>query len=122
MPGSAAPWVVVTPHDGHASRHLYQQGRGIDPSRRELVGERPASWIREAPSTACERWRDGGEGQPVGLQATPADEAVSGIQALQLRFPYPDSSAQDPMKPLLLLALTATPPLIGTTANAHGDW
>ena len=32
----------------------YQQGRGIDPSRRELVGERPANWIREAPTTACE--------------------------------------------------------------------
>jgi hypothetical protein len=33
----------------------YQQGRGIDPSHRELVGERPANWIREAPTTACER-------------------------------------------------------------------
>ena len=32
----------------------YQQGRGIDPSRRELVGERPANWIREAPTTSCE--------------------------------------------------------------------
>ena len=32
----------------------YQQGRGIDTSRRELVGERPANWIREAPTTACE--------------------------------------------------------------------
>jgi len=32
----------------------YQQGRGIDPSRRELVGERPENWIRRAPSTTCE--------------------------------------------------------------------
>ena len=32
----------------------YQQGRGINPARRELVGERPASWIRQAPSTTCE--------------------------------------------------------------------
>jgi hypothetical protein len=33
----------------------YQQGRGIDPSRRELVGERPKDWIREAPTTVCDR-------------------------------------------------------------------
>ena len=33
----------------------YQQGRGIDPSRRELVGERPANLIRQVPSTVCER-------------------------------------------------------------------
>jgi hypothetical protein len=32
----------------------YQQGRGINPERRELVGERPANWIRHAPSTTCE--------------------------------------------------------------------
>jgi hypothetical protein len=32
----------------------YQQGRGIDPTQRELVGERPANWIREAPTTVCE--------------------------------------------------------------------
>jgi len=32
----------------------YQQGRGIDPSRRELVGERPANWIRQAPTKSCE--------------------------------------------------------------------
>ena len=32
----------------------YQQGRGIDPSRRELVGERPSNWIRKMPSTTCE--------------------------------------------------------------------
>ncbi len=31
----------------------YQQGRGIDPSRRELVGERPGNWIRQAPTTVC---------------------------------------------------------------------
>jgi hypothetical protein len=32
----------------------YQSGRGIDPSRRELVGERPATWIKEVPTTTCE--------------------------------------------------------------------
>ena len=32
----------------------YQQGRGINPERRELVGERPDHWIRQAPSTTCE--------------------------------------------------------------------
>jgi hypothetical protein len=32
----------------------YQQGRGIAPSRRELVGQRPANWIPEAPTTVCE--------------------------------------------------------------------
>jgi hypothetical protein len=32
----------------------YQQGRGIDPSRRELVGQRPTNWIRKAPFTTCE--------------------------------------------------------------------
>jgi hypothetical protein len=31
-----------------------QQGRGIDPSRRELVGERPGNWIKKAPTTTCE--------------------------------------------------------------------
>jgi hypothetical protein len=32
----------------------YQQGRGIDPSRRELVGERPAQWCKSRPLTTCE--------------------------------------------------------------------
>ena len=32
----------------------YQQGRGINPGRRELVGDRPATWIPQAPSTICE--------------------------------------------------------------------
>ena len=32
----------------------YQQGRGIDPSRRELVGQHPSNWIRKAPFTTCE--------------------------------------------------------------------
>lgn len=32
----------------------YQQERGIDPSRRELLGQRPTSWTREAPTTVCE--------------------------------------------------------------------
>jgi hypothetical protein len=32
----------------------YQSGRGIDPSRRELVGERPAKWVKEVPTTVCE--------------------------------------------------------------------
>jgi hypothetical protein len=32
----------------------YQRGRGIDPPRRELVGERPANWVKEVPTTICE--------------------------------------------------------------------
>jgi hypothetical protein len=32
----------------------YQQGRGIDSSRRELVGERPSNWIKAVPTTICE--------------------------------------------------------------------
>lgn len=32
----------------------YQQGRGIDPSRRELVGVRPEQWCRSRPVTICE--------------------------------------------------------------------
>ena len=32
----------------------YQQGRGIDPGRRELVGERPEHWCRSRPVTICE--------------------------------------------------------------------
>ena len=32
----------------------YQQGRGIDPSRRELVGVRPADWVKAVPTTICE--------------------------------------------------------------------
>ena len=32
----------------------YQKARGIDPARRELVGERPANWVKEVPSTTCE--------------------------------------------------------------------
>lgn len=32
----------------------YQQGRGIDPSKRESFGERPDDWIRGVPSTICE--------------------------------------------------------------------
>ena len=32
----------------------YQKARGINPSRRELLGQRPANWVKEAPSTTCE--------------------------------------------------------------------
>jgi hypothetical protein len=32
----------------------YQQGRGIDPTERELVGERPSNCSAEAPTTVCE--------------------------------------------------------------------
>jgi hypothetical protein len=32
----------------------FQQGRGIDPSRRELVGERPANWVKGVPTSTCE--------------------------------------------------------------------
>ena len=31
----------------------YQKGRGIDPSRRELVGDRPMDWIKAVPTTTC---------------------------------------------------------------------
>ena len=33
----------------------YQRGRGIDPTRREMVGERPATWVKEVPTTTCEQ-------------------------------------------------------------------
>ena len=36
------------------ARTRYQQGRGVDPTQRELVGERPENWIRQVPSTTCE--------------------------------------------------------------------
>ena len=32
----------------------YQQGRGIDPGQRELVGQRPENWVRQGPATVCE--------------------------------------------------------------------
>ena len=32
----------------------YQKARGIDPSRRELVGQRPTDWIKEITTTTCE--------------------------------------------------------------------
>jgi len=32
----------------------YQNARGVDPGRRELVGERPANLVKEMPSTTCE--------------------------------------------------------------------
>ena len=32
----------------------YQCGRHIDPSRKELLGERPANWVKEVPTTVCE--------------------------------------------------------------------
>jgi hypothetical protein len=32
----------------------YQKARGIDPARRELLGERPANWVKAVPSTTCE--------------------------------------------------------------------
>ena len=37
-----------------AALSRYQQGRGIDPTHRELVGERPANWVREVPTSTCE--------------------------------------------------------------------
>ena len=43
----------------------YQQGRGIDPTLRELVGERPSNWSSEAPTTVCETaecWSKGTSG------------------------------------------------------------
>ena len=32
----------------------YQRVRGIEPTRRELVGERPANWVKEVPTSTCE--------------------------------------------------------------------
>jgi len=32
----------------------YQKARGVDSARRERVGERPANWVKEMPSTTCE--------------------------------------------------------------------
>jgi hypothetical protein len=46
----------------------YQQGRGINPERRELVGERPVNWIRQAPSTTCEHCGMAIKGNPAGLR------------------------------------------------------
>jgi hypothetical protein len=46
----------------------YQQGRGIDPSRRALVGERPANWTREAPTTLCEHCGMAIKGNPWGMR------------------------------------------------------
>ncbi len=44
-------------HDGQPSRTGgSQQGRGIDPKRRELVGERPQRWSRTRPVTICEHF------------------------------------------------------------------
>ena len=54
----------------------YQQGRGIYLSRRELVGERLAYWIREEPTAF---WQHNGmvaRGHAVGIQAKPADQAA----------------------------------------------
>ena len=48
----------------------YQQGRGIDPSRRELIGNRPANWIREAPTTVCEHCGMAIKGIPGGCGST----------------------------------------------------
>jgi hypothetical protein len=31
----------------------YQKARGIEPTRRELVGERPSNWIKAVPTTIC---------------------------------------------------------------------
>jgi hypothetical protein len=33
----------------------YQQGRGIDPGRREFAGNRPENWSRNRPVTVCAR-------------------------------------------------------------------
>jgi hypothetical protein len=32
----------------------YQQGRGIDPTRRERLGERPKHWEPTTPTSVCE--------------------------------------------------------------------
>jgi hypothetical protein len=54
----------------------YQQGRGIDPSRRELVGERPEQWCRTRPGDDLRPLRCGNQGQPVVRPPTPAEPAL----------------------------------------------
>ncbi|MEA5416256.1 hypothetical protein [Synechococcus sp. BA-132 BA5] len=44
------PGFVTTAH----ALTRYQKARGVDPERRQLVGESPADWIKEAPTTTCE--------------------------------------------------------------------
>jgi hypothetical protein len=56
----------------------YQRGRGIDPSQRELVGERPADWIKGVPTTICDycgrvvkgnQWHSGSTSRPSGAMS-----------------------------------------------------
>ena len=34
----------------------YQKARGVDPTRRKLVGERTSNWIKALPLTTCEHF------------------------------------------------------------------
>ncbi len=52
----------------------YQQGRDIDPTQRELMGERPSNWSSKTPTTVCEHSGMMVKGEAVGIQATPAEK------------------------------------------------
>ena len=54
----------------------YQRARGIDASRRELVGERPTNWVKQVPSTTCEHCGMEVKGNQWAIQAAPAVQAV----------------------------------------------
>jgi hypothetical protein len=54
----------------------YRQGRGIEPTQRALVGERPSNWSSEAPTTVCEHCGMVVKGKPVGIQAAPTVQAM----------------------------------------------
>ena len=59
----------------------YQKARGIEPSRRELVGERASCQLDQGSAhDHLQPLRDGGQGEPMDFKAAQADEAVSGIQ------------------------------------------
>ena len=62
----------------------YQQGRGIDPSRRELVGERPEQWCRSRPVTLCEHCGQAIKGNPWTLRQHQESQRCRRAQARPL--------------------------------------
>ncbi len=56
----------------------YQQGRDIDPARRELVGERPANWVRAVSTSTCEHCGAVIKGNQWTLGSTSSPSGVSG--------------------------------------------
>lgn len=59
----------------------YQKARGIEPSRRELVGERASCQLDQGSAhDHLRELRDAGEWEPMGIQTAQADEEVPGIQ------------------------------------------